>query len=797
MPRMVALAEAQDPQWGGKARGLARLIQAGLQVPPGFVAVGGVPPSDELQPWLGRLNGSSLAVRSSASWEDHQQASAAGQFLTRLEVPPEPHAIRQAMEECRASLTAAPAETYGAELLSKEVRGEEAGMAVVVQQMVAAVSSGVLFTQDPRQPKPAGSGTLLIETHPGQGEQLVAGRVNAFQYRVARDNQQFSNQGPLSAELLQRLIKEALWAESQLGEALDLEWSIDARGQLYWLQARSITTLDLPQIDELDHLPEDPQNVWYTRANVGEMLPGAATPLTMSVFGEALNHAMRRLYVKSGGLSRADRDRPFVASFSNHLFFDLNQIYAIAGRVAGTTCEALEISLLGRTVSDRPPVTQKGRAFRLFNFLRYLKYLLGHKRALAKLPRLVAQGLESRAKDTENCYQAIDAWLPNYRRITARHLQVSAWSGAFNGALRALLEKGGLDRALQQQFMGELLSRVDGVESAAIIQGLEAIAAALPPESPPAADKLLAWLQSPAGLAQPAGRLFATLLSEHGHRCVREAELRERPWRDQPQLLVTTLAAMRGRPAGRAEQPAALDPEQKVSEICSQWPKINPKALHFFTRHCRQGVRKREYSKSLLIQAGARLRDAYRELAQLLEQDGQLPDPDLIFFLSHAELGQLVAGQNTQSLQTRARHRQRLYPQQMDLRFADFCRGIPQPIADVPDPDRVQDTWQGMAVSPGRARGLVRVLRSPADAQKLRPGEILCAEFTDVGWTPLYSLAAGLLTEIGSTLSHGAVVAREYGLPLVSALDGITRSLKTGDQIEMDGGTGKVIRIKQ
>jgi pyruvate,water dikinase len=97
-----------------------------------------------------------------------------------------------------------------------------------------------------------------------------------------------------------------------------------------------------------------------------------------------------------------------------------------------------------------------------------------------------------------------------------------------------------------------------------------------------------------------------------------------------------------------------------------------------------------------------------------------------------------------------------------------------------------------MAISPGTVRGKVRVVLSKTDAQSLKPGEIMVARFTDVGWTPYYGIVAGLITEIGSSLSHGAVVAREYGLPLVSNIENVTLLLKTGDSIEMNGTTGEI-----
>jgi pyruvate,water dikinase len=106
------------------------------------------------------------------------------------------------------------------------------------------------------------------------------------------------------------------------------------------------------------------------------------------------------------------------------------------------------------------------------------------------------------------------------------------------------------------------------------------------------------------------------------------------------------------------------------------------------------------------------------------------------------------------------------------------------------------DVMQGTPLSRGVAVGRARVARTPEEAAAMQPGEILVTPFTDVGWTPYFSRAAGLATEVGSVLSHGAVVAREYGLPAIAGLPGVTRRFKTGDMLRVDGNTGELRRVR-
>jgi pyruvate,water dikinase len=123
-------------------------------------------------------------------------------------------------------------------------------------------------------------------------------------------------------------------------------------------------------------------------------------------------------------------------------------------------------------------------------------------------------------------------------------------------------------------------------------------------------------------------------------------------------------------------------------------------------------------------------------------------------------------------------------------------RGEPEPLATEPLPPGMQRA-QGTPVSGGIVEGLARVARTPADASAMVPGEILIVPFTDAGWTPYFSLAAGLAAEIGGTLSHGAVVARELGLPAIVDLDRVTERFETGQRVRLDADTGLLQALEE
>ncbi|MBR1699476.1 MAG: hypothetical protein IJ714_06820 [Bacteroidales bacterium] len=130
---------------------------------------------------------------------------------------------------------------------------------------------------------------------------------------------------------------------------------------------------------------------------------------------------------------------------------------------------------------------------------------------------------------------------------------------------------------------------------------------------------------------------------------------------------------------------------------------------------------------------------------------------------------------------------------QEELSFDDTYMG--KPVADVYDLAQYDGALSGVPVSNGQCEGRVRIVHSAEDANRLQKGEIMVARFTDIGWTPYYSVVSGLITEIGSSLSHGAVVAREYGLPTIVNVKGATQVLKDGDHILMDAEKGLITRV--
>ncbi|MBN2801630.1 MAG: hypothetical protein JXR91_00905 [Deltaproteobacteria bacterium] len=819
--KIVRIKDATDRSLGGKATGLAKLMNSGLRVPDGFVISGDFTDEDSgevIDLWK-ELGSPKVAVRSSASFEDSIDSSAAGQLDSFLDVETEDELI-SAVKKCFASFDSERAKTYRKHLphVSSEDISDTQGagdepvnvMSVVVQNMVESDISGVVFTVDPTDPV-NGHNKTVIEACEGKGENLVSGHVQAKRYVLSSLGIKNDILDALDMDVsliddaqINQIVKEAKFAGNLLESPVDMEWSIDKEGNFYWLQMRPVTSVHgTALINEFDYQLSFKDQL-FTRANVGEMLPGAATPLTINVFGEALNYALHDLYGKSGAVSKDKKNERFVCPFSSHLFMNLSMVYEIVGRVSGTSFEALEVSLLGQKLAKHPDVEFLNPVNRFVNFLKYAGYVLTHKQAIKKMDKLLDKFKDipvaiNSSTVIEN-YESILAFLPVYNLITALHMQVSAWSGALHGAIRAMLDKAGLPDGLQMDYMGRLLSHIDGIESAEIIKDLEEIAVEISKVSKDVSldsDTLLDWLLKNRD-SEKTAILFKEFIDKNGHRCVREAELGETQWKDDlPELAFSlwNMASFENRIV-REEQKSYTD---TLEELFKEFPKLSRGGVKYFVKNARSAIKKREYTKSILIKFTSFLRDGFKLIAAQLENDGLLKSRELIFFLTLEDIKNIINGDKEviDKLNKKAASRSELYKIQMDLRFPDFCKGVPMAI-DIKEGTRIAQDGEimGLAVSPGIVKGNIRVVTTKDDAKKILPGEIICARFTDVGWTPYYGIAGGLITEIGSSLSHGAVVAREYRLPLVSSITDATTIFKTGDHVELNGTTGTIKLLK-
>ena len=762
------------PGVGGKAKGLDLLVRNGFRVPAGFV-ITDLDTLDEgaVYQAFDALGVNLVSVRSSASNEDRPEASNAGQYETCLFVD-RAH-LMQSVQKCLASLDSGRVQDY-----ARHFELAAGRMNIVVQEMVDSDKAGVLFTADPNK-----GSDILIEAVEGQGENLVSGQVSARRYQISRKCFRPCGDDLLSGEEVKLLYETGKKIRTAFGEEKDVEWALED-GKLYLLQMRPITT-EIIDIEEFDR-DDDLSGHLFTKRNVGEMLPGAVTPLTLSTSVKAIDYGIRHFLAMAGVYKSACDQTPLrlISSISGHLFFDMNLLYNMYARVAIANPQSMNLSIMGE-YHDYPPVSLPfANAFvRGFNSVKFLNYVFSGHKAMGKFDKLLTRVHFAETSSAPELYKSIDANLALLDESLIYHYASSAYSGSASSTLYRMVDKYFPDKKEYQSFLSRLLSNIPNIDSADILSRLQEIARIIKRQEPKALDygpqELLDYIRADKDLHLR----YLDFLARHGHRCIKEAEMRNKPWREDEIPLMNYLSSIIRSPMGLEQKESVIDYRKEFDFVRNP---ILKAACISYAKKSREAVVDREYTKSRLIEIIDLFKTRYARLAKLLVAGGLLPETDLIYFLTHGEIGRLIEGES--SLAPLAERRRKAYAIQEELSFDDIYVG--KPVADVFDLEENDGTLSGVPVSNGQCEGIVRIVHSVEEANRLQKGEIMVAKFTDIGWTPYYSIVNGLITEIGSSLSHGAVVAREYGLPTIVNVKGATKLLRDGDYIVMDAGKGKI-----
>ncbi|MFZ6028828.1 MAG: PEP/pyruvate-binding domain-containing protein [Chloroflexota bacterium] len=698
---------------GGKAHNLGRLLQAGFAVPAGFVVPVGAPP-EAILPFL---NGSLWAVRSSGAGEDAGGQSFAGQHESFLHVPA--GQVPGKIDACRASADTAAARAYR--------QGQPAqAMAVIVQAMIPAEASGVAFGADPAGGSEA---CFWLEMARGTGDGLVSGSVAPCELVLPRDASRwpagFRADLPVPADSLPTLVRLLERIEQHFGEPQDVEWAY-AGGEFWLLQARPITTA----------------HRGWTRANIGEVVPGVVTPLTWSVFQAHVtgqpegNESALRLFAGRAYLNES----MLLTSFAWLAWADAQAV----GRALGMEAQAPR---------HRHSLAERGAS------LLFLLDLLGLNRRLAARVRRFQQAgrpplTPSQAAGLPELLAAWDAWTAQAFRL---HLYTTTYAVGAYGFLCRWLRRRRPDRAASLE--ADLLQQLSASQSAGIGLALQALAETA---------RALGLETIDEAPGDPAFRArFQAFLDEYGDRAVEEFELYTPRWREDPAPVLALLNRY-------LQQP---NPRLGAGTQGQEAPGILGRLQHGYARF----VGLREAMKHEVICGYGALRTLYLRVGQALVEAGRLSEADDVFFLSKSEVAGLQK-QPQAGLDETIRLRRIRWQRHRQVRFEAAGTGR------AAEGNRLK----GLACSRGTIEGTARVAHAFEAGLHVRPDEILVVPQADPAWTPLFLCAAGVVSEIGGYLSHSATVAREFGIPAVFNVPGATRLLQTGQRLRIDGTQGIV-----
>lgn len=784
------------------------------------------------------------AVRSSAVAEDSQAASFAGQFDTVLGVTGAA-AIGTAIRHCWASLFHPEA------LLYKRGRGiGDERMAVVVQQLVEATASGVCFSLNPVS---GARDEVVINANVGLGESVVGGAATPDTFIAAKQDGRILTQtlgsklvktvrvtggsseipttpeeraqpslSPVQVAQLVALVRDV---EAEEGDAVDVEWAF-AGDDLYLLQSRPVTAVaaaaDVAAGPPAGWIPStntavDPRYPLHTNGNIGEILPGCITPLTWSRVGVLIDYAFTKQYRQLGVIDNEPDPETKLASlafFYYRPYICISYFTEAARATPGLTPDIYLEEFIGRPATPTPPFTvgdlhprQIKRFLRLIGGFLYHLATVG--RGVARARRSIHAFLDELA-DARLPEQKSGALLdrlafnPETGHLSLAHIWVSTFASAGFAAIRGRT----------QAWLGD----DSGTAAAALVTGIGILPSAEPAfgihalaqrvagddtlhrlfADPDDARTLSALRSSTAAAAIAFGKALDAFLSVHGHRGICEAELRTECWRDDPTQVI---AMIRNYLLPNVTPPAIIrarqDEARKTAthEALAQLGRLRRVLLAGLLKLTRHFIHLREDLKNLITLREDRARRVYRLVATRLVAEGRLGSADDVYFLTAREVRALAAGtlRPADAGRTAAERRQE-FEWCRQLVMPKLIDGKAEPIAlETLSADR---SLHGIGVYPGRIEGRARVILDPRLDAAIAPGEILVAPVTDAGWTPLFINAAGLVVEVGGLLSHGSVVAREYGLPAVVGVESATRRIRTGDRIAVDGAVGRVFILE-
>lgn len=819
MPRIIPFTDVAPgdlPRVGGKGLNLALMLRAGLPVPEGFCltepessAGDQKRESDEndLLVAYDRLGGGLVAVRSSAAAEDGAEHSFAGQQETILGVCGKDQLL-SAVERCFQSRHSARSQAYRAQ---RGLDANGAAMAVVVQRLVPAEVAGVLFTRDPLDPT---GKQMLVEAAWGLGELVVSGRVSPDRFFVDRESLALNRQDVATKSILmtadgvqnvdadlqsqpcldppqlRELGELGLLVEKFYGGPRDIEWAW-AEGRMWLLQARPVTTAGAFEKEEFRkaeiarlQAKAVPTGTVWARYNLAEVL-SKPTPMTWGI--------VRRFMSGRGGYGLMFRDLGFDPDpqLDDEGIIDLvcGRPYINLSREPKLYFRDFPYGYDFAVLKKHPsasfypqpgvnPALATGRMWLklpmiVFRMFRAQARMKSQMQTLARelreriFPEFAAETARARAENLADMslaqlHDRLQLWTT---RTLVEFARMALRPSMFAATAMANLENGlvpivGGDKA--PSAARELFSGVHPDTEADLAAAVRALAEGT--------------------LSQ------ADFLEQFGHRGPQEMELSQPRWAEDPAgLPKATRAPGDGIPTARAQPTSAgpLTPDEHWSQLLaahaahkSRLDRLEPE----FRTAC-EFLRLRESAKHYLLLGYRVIRET------LLECDRRLKLNGGIFFLSPDELPRLVAGETFDAIIT-ARRKERQLALAIEtpaVIFSDDLEAIGRP-----RPPLDGTSWEGTPVSSGIAEGEALVLTEPLDAPPEQGGFILVCPSTDPAWVPLFLKCAGVVMETGGILSHGAIVAREFGLPAVVGISDACRRLQTGQRLRVDGNSGKI-----
>ena len=810
------------PRVGGKAYNCARLRQVGLPVPDGFAIMTDAMdlsiPSVDLNEALDRFPDPTLfAVRSSAADEDSAGHSFAGIHETRLNVTRD--GVAEAIRTCLASVQSPRALAYRRTL---GLTTDHVLTGVLVQAMIQPVVSGVAFTLNPVT---GASNEMVINASWGLGEALVSGRVEPDEFRVRKTdsallstrigskrhrvvsengvsslvetNEQEHETRTLTNEQLQELAALLGRIEQEYGSPQDVEWCYD--GAQFWIvQTRAVTTT--PQLP----IPD----IQWTRANAREVLPDLTSPQVLPMICEILGHGVRLFYTDA--VAPETELGPVAKGFYGYPYFNLSHFLHI-NRLIGMSPASLYRQMGHEGEIRKEDETPTGRTLRETlrvqpAIMRILWNVLNTEKIMHKLFILVEEFVSRLTSRDPGALSDAEVW--NVIRTGTATLPEFIWTvfpvmaglSYYRDMVQSICEEVGFpsERLLDTQL-------AVGERSVSAQQGLELMALANQARGEELAREYFLTASDAFENYREALRdtnflrKFEAFLQTYGHRGNFESDWSLPRYNEDPTSLLSVIRV-------HVHTPNSITPEEirtrQDHEATEAWLEFEGKLtwwqryivvprVRWALKRAKQLRLWRERNRFEQARVFSELRRWHLVLAERFAERGWIEKPADYFFLELKEVG-VVTADVTEAARLKPiiagrkgdydtwRHLE----MPLLMRESELTALMRRATSTMPVSSVTQ--LRGLNISSGLVEGEVVVITGPNDFARMKQGAILVAPATNPAWTPLFTLAVGIIVEIGGTLSHSSIIAREYGLPALANVKDATKLLKDGDRVRLD-----------
>jgi pyruvate,water dikinase len=730
-----------------------------------------------------------MAVRSSGVAEDSVDDSFAGIHETELNVGRD--RLVKAVLKCRRSGDSEQARAYRA---ARHLTGDATSIAVLVQQMVPAVMSGVAFTVNPV----TGADEIVVNSIAGLGEALVSGQVNPEEQHLSKTD---------TSELARLIVA----VEAHYRTPQDIEWCFD--GQRYWIvQSRPVTTRVAAAPRPTATAGGRTGEIEWTRANLAEVFPDQLSPQALDCFVDLLNLCERQFF---GRLMAPESELgPIIKAVHGRLYFNLSQLHHVTDCVGAPFADTLRS--FGHPEQIHPDdeipakVSLKTLVRVLPDILRLIRYDLQmgrvfrehQARAHAAVQRLTS--VDPAALSDREIWSTIQWWIDSGPEAVPPVFVMSNVQGR-EDILRKACKRVGF--SYQNLVYPNLAA---GKRSVSSQQAFDLIRlAGVARHEPRAATYLRSNDGAFADFRQALGGTrflteFEEFLNTYGHRGRYESDWSIPRMRENP---ATVLFAIREQLNTQPKDPKAVA-QQQSAEAQSAWRAFEARLTRWQRWTLLPRVRKtlaqlkqqylwREEVRSDLTKVLAALRPYHLTLAKRFVDRGWIDRADDYFLLLLREVTQACEDPGRgPELRAIAARRAVERAAERDLRLPLFMRESELATLMAAQSSQVAgDVLKGLCVSPGTVEGEVVVMRDPSEFATMKRGAILVAPATDPSWTPLFTLASGVIVEVGGMMSHASTIAREYGLPALANVKNATNVLQTGERVRLDASGGMVRRL--